>query len=477
VASIVALGDGKTKSYRLDVCLPKGFPKRRAHITLGKCGRQNADRFRTRIEALVPCRKLGQPLDNETATWLASLPDETHRRLVECGLADPRGPAGDAPPLGEYLDRILHRKAAEVKPRSLELLEQTKAKLLAYFDADARIADLSTDDAADWRATLLEAGLAEATVRMHTRNAKSILQSAVDSEVLARNPFRLLPSTAIAASRDRYVEPAEAARILDAIPGTQQRVLFALARYGGLRVPSETHSLKWSDIDFDNRVALVYAPKAHRRHRPEEDAVRAVPIDPRLYDLLLAAFDEAEPGTRHVLTISRNNLHRTLKAAIRAAGLKPWPDSFQTLRRSRETEWSEGFPSHAVSAWLGHSQEVSRRHYLQVTDEMMRRASGRPAAQQNAQQQATESTGNDGKESNTGSDADAGEMFANCVAAGGCAPFPVNAEWPRPDSNRGPSDYESPALTAELRGLQGGMQTRHPVECQRAGATDARTVT
>ena len=30
--------------------------------------------------------------------------------------------------------------------------------------------------------------------------------------------------------------------------------------------------------------------------------------------------------------------------------------------------------------------------------------------------------------------------------------FVSTLEWPRPDSNRGPSDYESPALTAELRG-------------------------
>ena len=48
---------------------------------------------------------------------------------------------------------------------------------------------------------------------------------------------------------------------------------------------------------------------------------------------------------------------------------QPWPKLFQNLRSARETELTERFPLHVVTAWIGNSELVARRHYLQVTDE------------------------------------------------------------------------------------------------------------
>jgi len=59
---------------------------------------------------------------------------------------------------------------------------------------------------------------------------------------------------------------------------------------------------------------------------------------------------------------------------IRKAGLKPWPKLFQNLRATRETELSEIFPSHVVCQWIGHTQEVAKKHYLQVTEDHFARA-------------------------------------------------------------------------------------------------------
>ena len=39
------------------------------------------------------------------------------------------------------------------------------------------------------------------------------------------------------------------------------------------------------------------------------------------------------------------------------------------MRSSRETELTERFPVHVVTAWLGNTPEIARRHYLQTTDE------------------------------------------------------------------------------------------------------------
>jgi hypothetical protein len=54
--------------------------------------------------------------------------------------------------------------------------------------------------------------------------------------------------------------------------------------------------------------------------------------------------------------------------------LKPWPKLFQNLRSSRETELTQKFPLHVVCAWMGNSQLVAAKHYLQVTDKHFTKA-------------------------------------------------------------------------------------------------------
>ena len=80
----------------------------------------------------------------------------------------------------------------------------------------------------------------------------------------------------------------------------------------------------------------------------------------------------------YVITTCRNsniNLRSRMLDIIWAAGLKEWPKLFQNLRSSRETELAEEFPPHVVCQWIGNSQPVAAKHYLQVTDEHFQQAS------------------------------------------------------------------------------------------------------
>ena|GEM_PF-2787266 len=104
---------------------------------------------------------------------------------------------------------------------------------------------------------------------------------------------------------------------------------------------------------------------------------RIVPLFPEIRPHLEAAFDLAEPGTEHVITHSRDsnvNLRSRMLDIIWAAGLKEWPKLFQNLRSTRETELAEIFPMHVVCKWIGNSQPVAAKHYLQVTDDHFDRA-------------------------------------------------------------------------------------------------------
>ena len=44
-------------------------------------------------------------------------------------------------------------------------------------------------------------------------------------------------------------------------------------------------------------------------------------------------------------------------------------------------ELAERFPMHVVTAWLGNSPDVARKHYLQTTEEHFDRATGEKAQQ------------------------------------------------------------------------------------------------
>ncbi len=148
--------------------------------------------------------------------------------------------------------------------------------------------------------------------------------------------------------------------------------MFGLARFAGLRTPSETHRLTWADIDWDRKRLTVCSSKTNSTH--------IVPITADLLPILQEAFDAAPEGTVNIVTLGshRSNLHRGLETIIKRAGLVPWDDLMQTLRRSAETDYARIHPQHAVSKWIGHSMAVSERHYMQITDDLIDAAVNAP---------------------------------------------------------------------------------------------------
>ena len=166
-------------------------------------------------------------------------------------------------------------------------------------------------------------------------------------------------------------------------------MLLALARYGGLRTPSEPFALRWADVNWARDRFRVIAPKT----KHQDGGERWVPLFPELRSYLAEAFDLAGAGTEKVITRyqdPKQNLRTQFERIIARAGLKPWPRLFQNLRASRETELAEEFPIHVVAEWLGNSPKTALAHYTQVTEHHFERAakSAAPALQKALQQPA-----------------------------------------------------------------------------------------
>src|SRR5262249_37613010 len=75
------------------------------------------------------------------------------------------------------------------------------------------------------------------------------------------------------------------------------------------------------------------------------------------------------------------------------------------LRASRETELAAEYPIHVVCAWIGNTEMIAAKHYLQVTDDYFRLATREVGAAksgaealQNPVQQGAAPSGTDSQE-------------------------------------------------------------------------------
>jgi len=368
MASLIKVSGGKVPSRAIQFVNAAG---ERKTIRIGKCGLEQARTFKQNVERLLACKTLGAPPDLQLAAWVADLPDDMHEKLAAVDLVSPRQPKAKSLTLKEWTAKYIGQRKGDLKPASIAKLERTVTLLTGYLGESKPIDEIDENEAFDWRAWVRsEKKLGDGTAGTHVRNVKQLFENARKRRLIASNPFAELAGPVVGADRDRYITPTEAETILTACPDVQGKLLFGLARLAGLRVPSETHLLTWTDVDFEKSQLSVFAPKTERfeKHRR-----RPVPVTPPLMKLLEQAFEAAPEGQKLVISLSRNNLHRIMRGIVRRAGFEPWPRLFQALRQSCDTEWKQTYPAYAVDAWLGHSGRVSEKHYLMIPEELWKK--------------------------------------------------------------------------------------------------------
>jgi integrase len=425
----------------------------RKPLRLGVATMGDAREVATRIGLLVAAKRFGTTPEPNTIDWLASIGDELHAKLADHGLVAPRAKA-ERGTLAAFLDSYI-AKQADKKRSTIVCLTQCRNDLVAFFGADKQLTDVSEGDAEDWRNWLRQKRIAhpgrpksptarasqaskrdrnkpkqepkrlqENTIRRRCGRARQLFQAAVRHRLIARNPFAELKGVSVMAnkSRDYFVTRDEAAKVLEACPDSQWKLLFVLSRYAGLRCPSEHLGLRWSDIDWAANRIVVRSPKTEHHEGKEH---RVIPLFPELRPYLEAVRDEVNPGidvpfSAPVITRYRDanaNLRTQLLRIIAGAGLSPWPKLFQNLRASRATELAKEHPGHVAAAWLGHSTEVAQRHYWQVTDADFERATA-----------------------------------ADSVVTGGTAQNPAHS------ANIPGTAAQNPAQSDTVRGIQGGVR-------------------
>ncbi len=393
MASLIREKDGRRRIQFYD-----GNRKRRS-IGLGTLTDRNAERIRDKVEQLVEHTVMGTPPDSDVSRWIAGLDDRMHSKLVKAGLTEARILAVEVEPelsellsLKQFLADYFERRT-DIKKSSLTVYGHVRRNLLAFFEPDTALVEFTTGHAVDFGRYLKQDGLASTTIDRRISLARTIFEDAVRHRVIPANPFFDIrkPLKSIMSrnnkSRQRFIERTTIDRVMDFASDAEWRLLIVLARYGGLRVPSEPLSLRWCDVGWQRKRILVTAPKTEHH---EDKGTRWIPMFPELVEPLRDVYEQAEDGSEFVIVKNRPaslrdsagnwqnaNLRTQFARIIRRAGLEPWPKLWQNLRSTRETELTgpgHNHPLHVVTAWLGNTEAVAREHYLQITDDDFERA-------------------------------------------------------------------------------------------------------
>ena len=352
--------------------------RRRSTLYLGKIAKRPAEELRGLVERLNAAALAGHAPADKDARTVAELPDATHRKSARNGLVEPRRDAG-ADTLGPFLAAYLADRD-DAKPNTRRHLSDAARHLLRYFPEGKKLRDVTPADADGFRRHLARGDgkpRGENTVNRHMGRAVQFFRHAERSGLIDRNPFAG-QKVAVRSDRSRlhFVSRDDAARVLAACPDAEWRLIFALARFGGLRVPSELEPLTWGDVhwpdpsadDPRDRTGWVRVTSPKTAHHPG-GGERVIPMFPELLGPLRDAFDAADEGAVRVIPRADGgrNLGTQLKRIVRRAGLTPWPKTFQNLRSTRQTELAREHPDHVVCEWIGNSRDVAAEHYLHVT--------------------------------------------------------------------------------------------------------------
>lgn len=361
MASIVCYRDGLKRIEF--VRTPNGIP---LVVRLGKVNANAARTWRDKINAILADKAALRPHDPETANWLGELDAKMLKRLRAVGLAEGVGVA--ATTLGEFLDRC--ETAMTGKDATKTFYSHTRRNLREHFGAAKLLSEIRTEAADGWRAWLIATEeLSPATVARRVIAARTMWRKAIRWKLTRENPFDgIKGGNQENEARKHFVSRDVIAKVSEQAPDAEWRLIIALARFGGLRCPSELFALKWGHIDWDGGRFTVHASKTEHH---QGKGTRTVPIFPELLPLLREVYDQAEEGTLYVIHKHRlggMNLRQQLERFIERAGLTAWPRLFQNLRASRETELMREYDLATVCKWIGNSPAVAAKHYAMSVD-------------------------------------------------------------------------------------------------------------
>lgn len=404
---------------------------KRPSVYLGSLDQEQFDKARMHLRQLQTAHDSGLQVPKDSAAWLQALSAERHATIAATGLCEARiGARRSDVTLANYAAGYIQGRS-DLGERARLNLRQAERKLVEHFGNERSMSSIKVGDAKAYRQWLEGQKYALATISMHIKKARQVFADAVDFEILSVNPFKKVQAgSQVNSANMRYVEEHLVERVM-AQADSEFTLIIALARYAGLRCPSELTAMRLDDIDWDQNKMLVASEKTRKQGK----ASRFVPIGPNLRKPLLDAFHAAPEGqelffpTRY----KSSNLRTQIGRLCERAGLTPWPKRLQNLRLSCETDWMDSATLPLACKWSGNTPEVALKHYHLVRDTDYVRAATR-GAESGAEQCRIETNRTDSKQTKTPASVDSivdcAENHGKSLAGVSCQSTPKGSRTP-----------------------------------------------
>jgi integrase len=299
-----------------------------------------------------------------------------------------------------------------------------------------------------YRTRLVEEGkLSARTINKRLVVIHGILRRAmhVPAWGLRSNAAALVDRQPLPRSGDFSVlSPAEVEALARAAENEQDAALFTVAAFTGLRL-GELRGLRWSDCAFAKHLVHVRRNYTHGAEgTPKSGRVRAVPLSDqaaRALDGLSRRERFTDPDDLVFVDeigghVSGWRLRNRFEAALDRAGLPQL--RFHDLRHTFGTLAVQGFPITDVKAFMGHADIATTMVYIHHVPQSDAAAKLSKLVAESSNVVPLPVSGHV-RDTNAGHD-DAPDTKN--------APVAELSEWARLDSNQGPTDYESAALTS-----------------------------
>ena len=232
-----------------------------------------------------------------------------------------------------------------------------------------RLDEITQPAVAKWLAEKQEQGLAPATVEKVrvTLNRSFELAIRWNMAGVIKNPVKGIPRRPINNARNRYLNAAEAKRLLSACESSlnpQLKFIVPLLLYTGARVSELLHA-EWRHINLDQRQWLIPTSKTgHARHVPlSQAAINVLAAVPRF---TACPYVVPNPETKKPFSTIKHSWQTARKEAV-------LPDlRIHDLRHSAASFMvNAGIDLFAVGRVLGHADHKSTMRYSHLATDTL----------------------------------------------------------------------------------------------------------
>jgi len=276
----------------------RGFTRK---LWLGDIKRTAALAVAEHLERLKRAADTGTAAPADTLRWTRSVSPRIRTQLSKWGLIAVGTEETQQIPrtLGPFTQHYLDSRT-DIGERAKLRLANVRRHMLATWPESTALVAITPGDC-DRFARSMRKQYAPSHAGKIISDARQYFSAAVRDQLIETNPFaRINAAQPHNLTREYYLTPEDAQKLIKAAPPHLAAVI-ALARFGGLRVPSEPLDLKWSSIDWEaNRITII----------EHKTAARVIPIFPELAQILRDRHESAPVGSIFVFDRHRSSANR-----------------------------------------------------------------------------------------------------------------------------------------------------------------------